>query len=85
MDASAIEWSEEKQKNLQEQLTGFWTEDSWGFHLKDGKPQRFLHFTVTSPSLKIELKYAFWRKFDSGEWKKTGQIARQLHEAQQVI
>jgi integrase/recombinase XerD len=28
----------------------------------------FFRFTLTSPSLKIEVKYALWYKFDSGEW-----------------
>lgn len=85
MDASAIQWSEEKQKNLQEQLLGSWTEDTWRFTSQNGKHHRSLHFSVTSPFLKIELQYAFWCKFDSGEWCMTGQIARQLHEAKQVI
>ena len=85
MDASAVQWSEEKQKNLQEQLTGSWVEDTWQFISQDGKHRRSLHFDVTSPFLKIELKYALWRKFESGEWSMTGQIARQLHEAKQVI
>jgi integrase len=85
MDASAIQWSEEKQKNFQDQLISSWAEDTWIFTSQDGKHRRSLHFNVTSPFLKIELKYAFWRKFDSGEWSMTGQIARQLHEASQVI
>jgi integrase/recombinase XerD len=85
MDARAIEWSEEKQKNFQDQLIGSWAEDTWILTSRDGKHRRSLQFNVTSPFLKIELKYAFWRKFESGEWSTTGQIARQLHEAKQVI
>jgi integrase/recombinase XerD len=85
MDTSAIRWSEEKRRNLQEQLTGSWAEDTWRFTSRDGKHRRSLHFDVRSPFLKIELKYAFWHKFESGEWSMTGHIARQLHEAKQVI
>jgi integrase len=85
MDAKAVQWSEEKQKTLQGQLTGSWAEDTWRFTSRDGKHRRSLSFDVISPFLKIELKYALWRKFESGEWSTTGQIARQLHEAKQVI
>lgn len=85
MDASAVQWSEEKRKTLQEQLTGSWAEDTWIFYTKDGKYWRSLQFNVSSPSLKIELKYAFWRKFDSGEWNAAVKSSRQIHEARHVI
>ncbi len=85
MDARAVQWSEEKQKTLQEQLTGSWAKDTWVFYTQDGKYWRSLVFNITSPSLKIELKYAFWRKFDSGEWNAAGKLPRQLHEARHVI
>jgi hypothetical protein len=70
MSAEPIRWSQEKQKGLQEQLVGMWAEDSWELRGKRGTNQkRYAHFSLLSSSLKTELKYAFWYKFDSGAWK----------------
>src|SRR5437667_2957000 len=67
MNAEPVQWSEEKQQRLQECLVGCWAEDRWELKgYKDGKC--YLHFSFTSPSLKTELKYALWYKFDSGVW-----------------
>jgi len=57
----------EKQKHLQEQLVGTWLEDIWKVAARHGGSCS-LRFTLTSPALKIEVKYAVWSKFDSGEW-----------------
>jgi hypothetical protein len=70
MSSEQHAWSEEKQQRLHEQLTGVWTEDVWVIGRKDTpKKQGRIRFTLTSPSLKIELKYALWHKFDSGQWR----------------
>jgi hypothetical protein len=65
----AIPWPEERQKHLQEQLVGMWAEDTWIFTPTTAKNSMkvHFHFTLLSPSLKVEVKYAMWRKFDSGQ------------------
>src|SRR5436305_12996958 len=67
MNTEPIQWSEEKRQRLQEWLVGCWAEDTWELVGGKGRKQ-YLHFSLTSPSLKTELKYALWYKFDSGEW-----------------
>jgi integrase len=66
MNAEPIQWSEEKLVRLQEKLVGSWAEDTW--ELKGWKCVRYLRFSLSSPSLKAELKYAVWYKFHSGQW-----------------
>jgi integrase len=69
-NAEVALWSEEKQKRLQDALVGSWAEDEWKFTLPNGS-HRYMHFALLiSPSLKNELKYALWQKFDSGAWKR---------------
>lgn len=67
MNPEPVQWSEEKQQRLQERLVGCWAEDNWELkgYYKDRKCS--LHFSCTSSSLKTELKYALWYKFDTGE------------------
>ena len=66
MNAEPVQWSEEKQQRLQECLVGGCAEDTWELRgSKGGKC--YMRFSFTSPSLKTELKYALWYKFDSGE------------------
>ena len=67
MNTESVHWSEQKQQCMQEQLVGCWVPDTWELVDQKGK-KRYLHFSLTSPSLKTELKYAFWYKFDSGAW-----------------
>jgi hypothetical protein len=66
VSAEPIQWSTEKQQCLQGHLTGMWAEDTWELGGQNGK-NRHIRFRLTSPSLKIELKYALWHKFGSGE------------------
>lgn len=72
MNTEPVRWSEEQQQGLQEHLTGMWAEDTWELGGPNGK-YRHIHFRLISPSLKIELKYALWYKFDSGERDATKQ------------
>jgi integrase len=70
IDGEAMKWSIEKQAHLQEHLTGLWAEDDWILTPTNPKRDRcHLRFMITSPPLKAEVKYAVWRKFDSGQWK----------------
>ncbi len=65
--------SENKLKHLQEQLTGIFAEDSWPMKTiktNKGEEQCHLHFDFTSPSLKIEFKYAVWFLFERRTWKR---------------
>jgi integrase len=66
MNTEPVQWSEEKQQSLQGYLTGMWAEDTWELGGSNGK-NRHIRFRLISPSLKIELKYALWSKFNSGE------------------
>jgi integrase len=67
-----MQWSEEKLKYLEKQLVNMWAEDVWTFSTPNA-PKRdhhqYLRFALSSPSLKIEVKYAIWHKFDSGNMK----------------
>ncbi len=70
--AGGVVWSEHCQQRLQAHLTDFWAHDVWTFPRKaSNKRQRplSLRFTCVSPQLRIELKYALWYKFTSGEWQ----------------
>src|SRR6266700_4141781 len=72
MNTEPVHWSEEKQQGLQVPLTGMWAKDTWELGGPNGK-YRNIHFRLNSPSLKIELKYALWYKFASGERDATKQ------------
>lgn len=68
--ANAESWSEEKFARLQEQLVGEWMEDSWrlpGITGKGCQVERVLHFALSHPSLKIEMKYACWSYLTQGK------------------
>jgi integrase/recombinase XerD len=72
-ECNLISWSEDKQRHLQEQLVDSWANDVWQF----SSPKRpgyilYLRFTVVSPSLKVELKYAIWQMFKKGRRKLNG-------------
>jgi len=70
MNSEPAQWSEEKLKSLQEHLVGRWAEDIWIFAPSNRKHStRYLRFTLSSPSLKTEIKYAIWSKFDTGKCK----------------
>jgi len=56
---------DEKQQRLQEHLTGMWAHDVWELSWKGGRRQ--LRFTMTSTSLKTEVKYGVWFRFESGK------------------
>src|SRR5215469_10440971 len=65
--------SEHRLRHLQEQLTGIFAEDSWPMQTiktKKGAEHCRLHFDFTSPSLKIEFKYAVWVLFESRTWNR---------------
>ncbi len=69
MSSEGLQGIEDKQKLLQEKLSGPWAEDIWVLAPKrPERDRRFLRFTLASPSLKVELKYALWSKFASGQW-----------------
>src|SRR5205809_774118 len=72
MNSEPVQWSEEKQKALQKNLIGRWADDIWIFTSSNQSKRRqraYLRFTLSSLSLKTEIKYAVWSKFDSGECK----------------
>ena len=57
---------ESGQKRLQEQLVGFWADDVWLVTPKTSTRKAvYLRFSVASTSLKVEIKYAVWSRFDS--------------------
>lgn len=83
-NSETVQWSVEKQKCLQDHLVGEWAEDIWVFAPTTSKrsDKSYFRFTLASSSLKVEVKYALWSKFDSGEWKvhtQHGSQHRALH------
>ena len=78
MSLDRASWSESKQFQLGQQLTGFWERDEWDFAERPLTHETIdashksrppvLRFTCLSPALNIELKYACWQKFASGAW-----------------
>ncbi len=69
-----IQWSEEKLRQLEEQLTGVWAEDAWPMTVRgtNGQPvQRFFQFTFASRGLNVEFKYALWYRFEKEEKSQT--------------
>ncbi len=75
MNAEPLQWSEEKQHRLQGCLLGSWASDTWELVGSKGR-KGYLRFSLTSPALKTELKYALWYKFNSGEWD----VKKQQHD-----
>ncbi len=69
MNSEPASWSEEKQKKLQDFLTGFWAQDDWPVPRKSDGAHLHFRFTCLSTPLNVELKYALWSKFAQGEWK----------------
>jgi integrase/recombinase XerD len=72
MNAKSEDWSEDKQRRLQEHFIGKWSTDTWdvvGMSPSSKGRKQYLHFSLTSAALKTELKYAVWYKFDSGAWR----------------
>lgn len=71
MSTEPKHWSEEKQQHLSEYLVGLFAEDVWevGAQVRRGKSYPlFLRFPFVSASLKAEIKYALWHKFEQREW-----------------
>jgi integrase/recombinase XerD len=86
--ASSIQWSEKKLKLLQAQLTDKWAEDTWTLTTQNKKgktDQRLLHFTLTSPPLNIEFKYALWYGFNQGIWEKPSGVYRLFYSLQDLM
>ncbi len=70
MSVNTLSWSEERQQSLHEYLQGLFASDAWRVGPTD-KPEKqsTLDFSpLQSNSLKIELKYAVWCKFQRKEW-----------------
>ncbi len=71
--AGGVPWSEDRLQSLQAHLTDFWAQDVWIFSRKASHNDQHplsLRFTCASPTLKIELKYALWYKFECGDWQR---------------
>src|SRR4051812_2884448 len=70
MHSDPLYWSAEKLQHMREQLVGPWAEDIWVFTSTNPKhtARCYLRFHVASPSIKVELKYALWTKFEPGQW-----------------
>lgn len=72
MNAKPEGWSEEKLQRLQEPLVGKWADDTWdvvGMNPSSKARKQYLRFSLISATLKVELKYAAWYKFNSGAWR----------------
>lgn len=71
--AEAIQWNLDRQQDLQRHLIDAWAADVWTFrpklHVKRQHAYTF-RFTCTSPTIRTEVKYALWCKFDRGEWQR---------------
>lgn len=63
-------WSQEKQGDLRSRLVGQWAADVWRFEGigQHGLGGKRLAFTCSSGGVNVELKYALWTKYASGEW-----------------
>jgi len=61
--------------DLSGKLSGFWAEDEWEFRycpIDDGCSDyqgKIVYFVCTSPTLRVEMKYACWQKLVRQEWK----------------
>jgi len=70
MKSEIILWSEDRQKRLQEHLVGTWANDVWLVTSRSSRRAAvYLRFSINSIPLKLEIKYAVWSKFNSGQWK----------------
>jgi integrase len=78
MSGDSTQWSVEKQQRLARQLSGYWAADVWKIGacplvkpegLGKAYPNAAVRFEGISPSMKIELKYACWKKFTDRNWK----------------
>src|SRR5258708_11139064 len=68
----------DRQSRLQEHLVGPCAKDVWLVTPRSSKRDAvYLRFPVASFPLKIEIKYAIWSKFDSGQ-RKIGKDQREL-------
>ena len=83
MDSEPIWWSAEKQQHLQDQLTGFWAEDTWLFTSRQGKTYQ-MRFPLAAPALRVEVKYALRTKFESGRWKVNGNLSSMCREVKAI-
>jgi integrase/recombinase XerD len=81
MSTNAV-WNRATQAKLIAELQGFWADDLWDMHhspvsdLSPSPKQRRLRFRCKSAAINGELKYLFWKKFSSGEWRSTQEISR---------
>ncbi len=70
MNTEPVRWSDEKQKHLQEHLIGFFMSDAWTVGPSNQPHRRgAFRFPLLSSSLKTEVKYAMWCKFERREWR----------------
>ncbi len=83
MDSEPIWWSVEKQHHLQDQLTSFWAQDTWLFTSKQGKIYQ-MKFSLVTPALRAEVKYALRTKFESGRWKINGNLSPMCRELKAI-
>ena len=69
MSTEQVSRSEEKLQRLKEHLTDQWAEDLWILGPKNNPTkQRRIRISFASSTLAVEMKYALWRKFASGQW-----------------
>jgi len=71
MSGDVAHWSEKKQKDLHAHLKGMWALDVWEIPSRPNIKRPYTHhyrFTCLSPSLNMELKYAYWQKLERKEW-----------------
>ncbi len=70
MNTESVTWSEKRQMSLQEHFEGLFALDAWQVGPPD-KPEKQCMFDFSilqSNSLRVELKYAVWCKFQRKEW-----------------
>lgn len=65
-----VRWTPDQQQALQQRLVGEWAHDTWTFPPKPPSRALSFCFTCSSPTIRSELKYALWCKFDSGDWQR---------------
>ena len=69
MNDEMTSWTVSNQRRLQEHLVGPWADDVWLVTPRSYKGRTvYLRFSIASIPLKLEIKYAVWSKFDSGQW-----------------
>ncbi|MHB1957233.1 MAG: tyrosine-type recombinase/integrase, partial [Sulfobacillus sp.] len=80
-------WSAQRQRELINQLTGFWAQEEWDMRdcpLLDGQSVGYrIRFTCRFTPINHELKYAVWQKFQRGEW--APQYASRAHQLQVLM